>query len=96
MKKTDKRRNSGQTYAMQNGRTRLLRLLSNRTLIVVVAALLGLVMTFKVSQQVQNQEYLSRALTLSESISIMPDVITLVESGDPGHELPHQLTHLRC
>lgn len=88
MKKTDKRRNSGQTYAMRNGRTRLLRLLSNRTLIVVVAALLGLVMTFKVSQQVQNQEYLSRALTLSESISMMPDVITLVESGDPGHELP--------
>ncbi len=73
---------------MQNGRTRLLRLLSNRTLIVVVAALLGLVMTFKVSQQVQNQEYLSRALTLSESIAVMPDVINLVSSGDHEHRLP--------
>ena len=72
---------------MTSGRTRLLRLFSNRTLIVVVAALLGLVMTFKVSQQVQNQEYLSRALTLSESIAIMPDVVELVEKNDPDHAL---------
>ena len=72
---------------MISGRARLLRLFSNRTLIVSVAALLGLLMTFKVSQTVQNQQYLSRALTLSESIASMPDVISLVEKGDPQHQL---------
>ncbi len=73
---------------MTSGRTKLLRLVSNRTLIVVVAAIIGLGMTFKVSQHVQNQQYLSRALTLSQSISMMPDVINLVAAGDPKHELP--------
>jgi len=73
---------------MSTGRMKLLRLVSNRALIVLVAALLGLVMTFNVTQQVQNQEYLSRALTLAKSISVMPDVISLVEAGDPNHQLP--------
>ncbi len=72
---------------MTTGRTRLIRLVSNRTFIVVVAALLGFVMTFNISHRVQNQEYLSRALTLAQSISIMPDVINLVESNDPQHKL---------
>ena len=76
-----------QTCLMTTGRTRFLRIISNRTLIVSVAAVLGLLMTFQVSQQVQNQQYLSRALTLAKSISIMPDVISRVESGDPKHEL---------
>jgi two-component system CitB family sensor kinase len=73
---------------MSTFRIRALKILSNRTLIVVIAALLGLVMTFNVAQRVQNQEYLSRALTLAKSISIMPDVITLVQSKDPSHQLP--------
>lgn len=69
-------------------RTRLIRLVSNRTLIVFVAALLGFIMTFNVSQRVQNQEYLTRALTLAKSISVMPDVVKLVETGDPQRQLP--------
>lgn len=69
-------------------RARLVKLISNRALIVLVAALLGLLMTFKVTQQVQNREYLSRALTLAQSISLMPDVISLVENGDPNKKLP--------
>lgn len=69
-------------------RARLIKLISNRALIVLVAALLGLLMTFKVTQQVQNREYLSRALTLAQSISLMPDVISLVENGDPDRKLP--------
>ena len=73
---------------MSTFRIRALKILSNRTLIVVIAALLGLVMTFNVAQRVQNQEYSSRALTLAKSISIMPDVITLVQSKDPSHQLP--------
>lgn len=73
---------------MTTGRTRLIRMVTNRSLIVFVAALLGLLMTFKVTQQVQNREYLSRALTLAKSISIMPDVISLVENGDKSQQLP--------
>ena len=73
---------------MSSKRMKLLRLVSNRVLIVLVAALLGLAMTFNVAQRVQNQEYLSRALTLAKSISVMPDVIALVEAGDPMHQLP--------
>ena len=73
---------------MPNSRARLIRLFTNRALIVTVAALLGLVMTFKVTQRVQNQEYLSRALTLAQSIAIMPDVISLVELRDPEQKLP--------
>ncbi len=72
---------------MTTGRTRFIRLVSNRTFIVVVAALLGFLMTFNVAQKVQNQEYLSRALTLAKSISVMPDVISLVQIGDPDHKL---------
>ena len=84
---TDNTKDCRQTGAMATGRTHLIKLVSNRTFIVSVAAVLGLLMTFQVSQQVQNQEYLSRALTLAKSISIMPDVISLVDNGDPQHEL---------
>lgn len=73
---------------MTSTRTRFLRFFWNRALIVLVAALLGLVMTFNVAHHAQNQEYLTRALTLAESISIMPDVIELVQTGDANHELP--------
>lgn len=72
----------------RQSRAQIIRLISNRALIVLVAALLGLLMTFKVTQQVQNREYLSRALTLAQSISLMPDVVSLVENGDPDHKLP--------
>ena len=72
---------------MTTGRTRFIRLVSNRTFIIVIAALLGFLMTFDVAQKVQNQEYLSRALTLAKSISVMPDVISLVELGDPDHKI---------
>ena len=72
---------------MTTGRTRFIRVVSNRTFIVVVAALLGFFMTFNVAQKVQNQEYLSRALTLAKSISVMPDVISLVQQDDPKHQL---------
>jgi len=73
---------------MSTAQSRFLKIISNRALILLFASLLGLFMTFKVTQQVQNREYLSRALTLAQSISIMPDVITLVQSGDPQHRLP--------
>ena len=73
---------------MSTKRMKLLKLVSNRALIVLVAALLGLLMTFNVTQRVQNQEYLSRALTLAKAISVMPDVIYLVETGDRNHQIP--------
>jgi len=73
---------------MTSTRTRFLQFFWNRALIVLVAALLGLIMTFNVAHHAQNQEYLTRALTLAESISIMPDVIELVQTGDANHELP--------
>jgi len=72
---------------MTTSRTRFIRLVSNRTFIVVVAALLGFLMTFNVAHHVQNQEYLSRALTLAKSISVMPDVISLAQIDDPDHKL---------
>ena len=73
---------------MTTARARFLRFFWNRALIVLVAALLGLVMTFNVAHHAQNQEYLTRALTLAKSISIMPDVIQLVQTNDANHELP--------
>lgn len=72
---------------MTTGRTRLLKLVTNRTFIVATAAVLGFFMTFNVAAKVQNQEYLSRALTLAKSIAVMPDVVSLVELGDPDHKL---------
>ncbi len=73
---------------MTSARARLLRFSMNRVLIVLVAALLGLVMTFNVAHRAQNQEYLTRALTLAKSVSVMPDVIELIQNGDPKHDLP--------
>ena len=73
---------------MTTARVRLLRFSMNRVLIVLVAGLLGLIMTFNVAHRAQNQEYLTRALTLAKSISVMPDVIELIQSKDVEHKLP--------
>jgi two-component system CitB family sensor kinase len=72
---------------MTSARGRLLRLFLNRALIVFVAASIGLFITFNVVHRAQNEEHLTRALTLAKSISIMPDVIHLVQTGDQDHEL---------
>jgi len=73
---------------MTNARARFLRFFRNRALIVSIAALLGLFTTFNVAHRAQDQDYLNRALTLAKSVSIMPDVIHLIQTGDANHELP--------
>lgn len=74
---------------MARWRSQLVRVASNRTLIVLLAAFLGVLMTFNVARHVQDQEYRQRALTLAKSIAAIPEVETLVESGDPYHLLPN-------
>ncbi len=72
---------------MFSWRPRLIRLASNRVSIVLLAALLGVILTFNIAKSAQDQEYRQRALTLAESIAAIPEVETLVVSGDPEHQL---------
>ena len=72
---------------MKVTRGALVRVATNRTFIVSIAAILGLLITFNISERVQNQQYLTRAHTLAESVAVMPEIVSLVESGDPHNKL---------
>jgi two-component system CitB family sensor kinase len=75
-------------------RNRLVGAASNRTFIVLVAATLGLVLTFHIARQVQDQEYQQRALTLAQSIAAIPEVDYLVSIDDPNHQLQELATQI--
>ena len=75
-------------------RSRLVGAASNRTFVVLVAATLGLVLTFHIARQVQDQEYQQRALTLAQSIAAIPEVDYLVSIDDPNHQLQELATQI--
>jgi sensor histidine kinase regulating citrate/malate metabolism len=69
-------------------RATLLRLGSNRILVILIAALVGVTLAFRVAQLAQDNQYSLRALAIANATAAMPDVITLLTIGDPTHELP--------
>lgn len=69
-------------------RATLLRLGSNRILVILIAALVGVTLAFRVAQTAQDNQYKLRALAIANATAAMPDVITLITIGDPTHELP--------
>lgn len=60
-----------------------LKVVTNRTLIVLLAAVVGMVLTFNVSRHVQDNQFRERALTLAETVAAVPQVATLIEQRDP-------------
>ncbi len=72
---------------MTTMRGTLLRLGSNRILVVLIAALVGTTLAFRVAQAAQDNQYKLRALAIANATAAMPDVITLLTVEDPTHEL---------
>ncbi len=68
---------------MHKWRSTALKVVTNRTLIVLLAAVVGMVLTFNVSRHVQDNQFRERALTLAETVAAVPQVATLIEEGDP-------------
>ena len=73
---------------MEAVRTTLLRLGSNRILVILIAALIGATLAFRVAQTAQDNQYKLRALAIANATAAMPDVIELITAGDPQHQLP--------
>ena len=68
---------------MMKMRESVLRALTNRALIIVLAAILGLVLTFNISRHVQDNQFKERALTLAQTVAVMPPIAQLIKDGDP-------------
>lgn len=68
---------------MSKLRETVLRAATNRALIIFLAAVLGLVLTFNVSRHVQDNQFKERALTLAQTVAAMPPVAQLIKEGDP-------------
>ncbi len=73
---------------MPTFRSSLLRIGSNRILVILISALVGVTLAFRVAQTAQDNQYKLRALAIANATAAMPDVITLLIVGDPTHELP--------
>lgn len=69
-------------------RATLMRLGSNRILVILIAAMVGLTLAYRVAQSAEDNQYRQRALAIANATAAMPDVITLLTIGDPTHELP--------
>lgn len=80
---------------MSRVRKTLLHLASNRILIILIAALVGVILAFRVAQSAQDNQYKLRALAIANATAAMPDVITLLTVGDPTHELPTIAENIR-
>ncbi len=78
---------SVQTRQVKSWRVSLTKVATNRTFIVFLAAALGLLLTFNIAKNVEENQYKERALTVAESVASIPLVADLVEGGDPQHEL---------
>ena len=72
-----------QNGAMFTMRESAIKTLTNRTLIILLAAILGLALTFNVSRKVQDNQFRERALTLAQTVAVMPPIAQLVKEGDP-------------
>ena len=79
---------NGKGSQMLTIRSTLLRLGSNRILVILIAALVGVTLAFRVAQTAQDNQYKLRALAIANATAAMPDVFELITKGDPRHELP--------
>lgn len=68
---------------MMKMRESVLRALTNRALIILLAAIIGLVLTFNISRHVQDNQFKERALTLAQTVAAMPPIAQLIKDGDP-------------
>lgn len=69
-------------------RQTLLQLASNRILIILITALMGVALAFNVAQSAEDNQYKLRALAIANATAAMPQVEELIVSGDPKHQLP--------
>lgn len=65
----------------------LLRLGTNRILIVIIAGILGFYVAFNAVRSVQDDQYGQRALAIANATAAMPEVATLLVQGDPTQKL---------
>lgn len=72
---------------MTNWRHVALRFATNRALIVLIAAILGLVLTFNIAKNVEDNQFKQRALAVAESVASIPQVAAFVEGKGHGSEL---------
>ena len=64
--------------------------------LLVIATLLSVTFFFgNVLQKVLEDQIGTRALSISKSISFMPQIIELVEKNDPDHELQEIITTIK-
>ncbi len=64
-----------------------LRFATNRTLIVLIAAILGLLLTFNIASNVEDNQFKQRALAVAESVAAIPQVAIYVEEKGHSSEL---------
>ena len=72
---------------MTNWKEISLRIATNRTLIVLVAAILGLAFTFNIANQIEDNQYKQRALAVAEAVAAIPVVAKDIEIGSHQAEL---------
>ena len=73
---------------MLTARKTFLQLASNRILVILIAALVGVTLAFRVAQTAEDNQYKLRALAIANATAAMPQVIDLISNGDPQHEIP--------
>lgn len=73
---------------MFTARKIFLALASNRILVILIAALVGVTLAFRVAQSAEDNQYKLRALAIANATAAMPQVIDLLTLGDPQHQIP--------
>ena len=72
---------------MISWRSGLLKIATNRTLVVLLAAILAVLLTFNIASHSLDEQYKERALTVAKAVAAIPQVVAGVESKDVNHEL---------
>lgn len=70
------------------------KLLLFSTMLVIITLLTFTLFLNSVVQDIMETQIGQRALTLSKTISMMPQIITLVEQKDPDHQLPDIISRI--
>lgn len=73
---------------MSKFRKNLLLLGSNRVFVILLSALLGVLLAFKVAQSAEDNQFKLRALAIANATAAVPQIAELIVDGDPSHQLP--------
>lgn len=76
-------------------RTTLLHIGSNRILVILITALMGVTLAFNVAQSAEDNQYKLRALAIANATAAMPQIEELIVSGDPKHQIPNIAENIR-